>query len=167
MALRVALSAGYLACILAANWALDRWGMVPIGFSLTVPAGVYFAGFTFGLRDAVQEAASRAWVVGLIVVGAAASWLIDPTFAVASGTAFLLSEFADYAVYTPLVEKRWMVAVVASNIVGSTLDSLVFLLIAFGTTDGWIDLTIGKFYMTVPAVVVVGAVRRRRRRRRR
>jgi uncharacterized PurR-regulated membrane protein YhhQ (DUF165 family) len=164
MALRVALSAGYLACILAANWALDRWGMVPIGFGLTVPAGVYFAGFTFGLRDAVQEVASRAWVVGLIVVGAAASWLIDPTFAIASGTAFLLSEFADFAVYTPLAEKRWMVAVLASNVVGSTLDSLVFLAIAFGATDGWVDLTVGKVYMVLPAVGVVALARRRSRR---
>ena len=39
------------------------------------------------------------------------------------GTAFLLSELADFAVYTPLAERRWLTAVVASNIVGTIVDS--------------------------------------------
>lgn len=158
---RCALSAAYLVCIVGANWALAHWGIVPIGFGLTAPAGVYLAGLTFGLRDAVQEDAGRAWVAVLIVAGAAVSWWIEPAFAIASGTAFLLSEFADFAVYTPLRERRWIVAVVASNAVGSIVDSLLFLWLAFGTTTGWVDLTIGKLYMIAPAVLIVWWARRR------
>lgn len=158
---RWALSAAYLACIIGANWALAHWGIVPIGFGMAAPAGVYLAGFTFGLRDAVQEDAGRVWVAALIVAGAAVSWWIEPVFAVASGTAFLLSEFADFAIYTPLRKRRWVVAVVASNAVGSIVDSLLFLWLAFGTTAGWVDLTIGKLYMVAPAVLVVAWARRR------
>ena len=155
------LSAAYLLCIIGANWALSRWGVVPIGFGLTAPAGVYLAGLTFGLRDAVQEDAGRAWVVALIAAGAVVSWWIEPAFAVASGVAFLFSELADFAVYTPLRDRRWVVAVVASNAVGSVVDSLLFLHLAFGAPVGWVDLTIGKLYMTAPAVAIVWWARRR------
>jgi len=161
-ATRITLIAGYLACIVGANAALSRWGFVSIGFGLTAPAGVYFAGLAFGLRDAVQEVAGRATTAGAIVVGAALSWWIEPSFAVASGSAFLLSELADFAIYTPLRERRWVAAVVASNVVGSVVDSLLFLSIAFNTTGGWVDLTIGKVYMIAPAVAIVWFVRRRR-----
>src|SRR5689334_1708577 len=82
----------YVATIPAANWALDRWGIVPIGFGLTAPAGVYFAGLSFTFRDFTQDALGRFWVIIGIVVGAAVSLVISPTFAVASGTAFLVSE---------------------------------------------------------------------------
>jgi len=156
-------TSAYLACIVGANAALKRWGFVPIGFGLTAPAGVYLAGLSFGLRDAVQEVGGRVWTVAVIVIGAGLSWLIEPSFAVASGAAFLLSELADFAVYTPLRERRWAVAVVASNIVGSISDSILFLWIAFESTSGWVDLTVGKIYMIAPAVVIVGYIRRHRR----
>src|SRR4029077_3405657 len=49
------------------------------------------------------------------------------SFPIASATAFLLSELADFAVYTPLQRKRLVLAVVASSVVGLTVDSVVFL----------------------------------------
>lgn len=151
-------SVGYLACIVAANWALNRWGL--IGFlGMTVPAGTFFAGLSFGMRDAVQEAGGRLFVVGIILVGTLLSWFIEPTFAFASGTAFLFGELADFAVYTPLRERQWATAVVASNIVGSVVDSLLFLWLAFDSVAGWVDLTVVKALMIVPALVIVGAIR--------
>lgn len=150
---------GYLACILGANWALERWGIVDYGL-LVLPAGVWFAGLAFGFRDAVQELAGRSAVALVIVAGSLLSLLIEPTFAVASGTAFLLSEFADFAIYTPLRERNWPTAVAASNIVGAIVDSLLFLWLAFDTLDGWVDLTIGKALMILPAIPLVWWARR-------
>lgn len=160
-------SAAFLACIVAANAALSRWGLISLlGTSLMVPAGVYFAGLTFGLRDAVQEFGGRAWTVGLIVIGAGLSALVDPAFALASGSAFLLSELADFAVYSPLRERRWAWAVVASNAVGSIVDSVLFLWLAFGaaaiTLDGVAGLWLGKMLMTAVALPVVWWARSRR-----
>ena len=126
------------------------------------PAGVYFAGLSFGLRDAVQEDSGRLCVIALVVIGAALSWRIEPAFAVASATAFLCSELLDFAIYTPLRGRQWVGAVVASNIAGSVLDSVLFLWIAFGTAAGWLDLAIGKTYMVIPGIAVVWWARRRR-----
>lgn len=153
------LALSYLGVIVAANWALTTFGMINIGFGLMAPAGVFFAGLSFGLRDALQESYGRLLTILLIFVGAGLSWFISPTFAIASGAAFLFGELADFAVYTPLREKQWATAVIASNIVGSIVDSILFLWLAFGTAaltwSGILGLTLGKFYMILPALFIV------------
>jgi len=87
--------------------------------------------FTF--RDLTQEWLGRKVVLVAIVVGALLSWLVTSNrdLAVASGVAFLFSELADFAVYQPLRERRWLLAVAASNLVGLVIDSVLFLQIAF------------------------------------
>lgn len=153
-------SAAFLLCIVGANWAISTFGIVGVGFGLMAPAGVYFAGATFGFRDAVQELGGRFWVVGLIVLGAALSWFIEPTFALASGVAFLFSEFADFAVYTPLRERNWPSAVVLSNTVGAVVDSAIFLWLAFSSLEFLWGNVIGKLWMTALALPVVYLSRR-------
>ena len=37
-----ACAAAYLATIVAANWAVVHFGVIPVGFGLLAPAGVYF-----------------------------------------------------------------------------------------------------------------------------
>jgi len=158
------LLAAFLGTIIGANWTLNKYGLVdlPGPGTFIVPSGVYFAGLSFGLRDALHERDQRL-VPFAIALGAVLSWKIDPTFAAASGVAFGLSEAADYAVYTPLRQRRWVAAVVLSNIVGSVVDSVLFLWLAFNTTTGWADLTLGKAAMTVPALAVVALARRQGR----
>jgi uncharacterized PurR-regulated membrane protein YhhQ (DUF165 family) len=155
-------SLAFVACIVAANAALSAFGTVPVGFGLMAPAGVFFAGATFGFRDAAQETGGRLWTVGLIAVGALLSAVIDPTFALASGAAFAVSELADFAVYTPLRNRNWPTAVVLSNLVGSILDSAIFLTIAFGSLDFMAGQVVGKTYMTALALPIVGLARRKR-----
>lgn len=162
----------FVGTVFAANWALKRYGIVGVGFGLSAPAGVYFAGLAFGLRDALHEAAGRAWVLGSILVGAGLSYLIEDgvkipggvvAIAVASAVAFLLSELADLAVYTPLRERQWGVAVVASNLVGAVVDSALFLWLAFGSLSHMGGQIYGKALMIVPALLLVGALRRQRK----
>src|SRR5918993_5650960 len=114
----------YVATIFAANWAIATFGIVPVGFGLAAPAGVYFAGLAFTLRDLVQEQLGRTWTVLAILTGAAVSAVISPQFALASGVAFLLSELADFAVYSPLRRRNWLMAVALSNTVGLVADSI-------------------------------------------
>lgn len=160
----IALLAGYVACVWLANWALERWGIVSIGFGMHGPAGLYFAGLTFGLRDGVQDTLGRKAVIGGIVVGAGLAYLIAPAFAIASGVAFLVAETADFAVYTPLRQKEWGLAVLASNAVGAVVDSLLFLWLAFDWATAellWRDQSIGKLYMAAPFVVGIWIWRNR------
>lgn len=155
----------FIGCIFGANWALNRYGFVQLvgPGDIVVPAGVYFAGLAFGFRDALHEVGGRKIVLVAIAVGAMVSFGIEPDFALASGVAFGFSELADFAVYDRLRQKRWTGAVVLSNIVGSIIDSLIFLQIAFSSTDGWADLTYGKALMIVPAIVMVGVIRKLKR----
>lgn len=149
----------FLATIVAANWAIETYGIVPIGFGLMAPAGVYFVGLAFTLRDVTQRTLGKSWTIAAIIAGAGLSYLVSPQFAVASGAAFLLSELADFAVYTPLAERRWLAAVAASNVVGTIVDSALFLWLAFGSLEFISGQVVGKFYMTAAAVAVIGGVR--------
>ena len=149
----------YVGMIWAANWALGRYGFVPIGFGLTAPAGVFFAGLAFSFRDLLQDEGGRGLVFLAIGCGAALAYLIEPSFAVASAVAFGLSELADMAIYTPLRERHQYKAMALSNTVGSVVDSMLFLWIAFGTTQGWFGLTVGKVYMIVPSLALLWVLR--------
>jgi uncharacterized PurR-regulated membrane protein YhhQ (DUF165 family) len=149
----------YIGTVVAANWAIQRFGFVPVGFGLLAPAGVYFAGLAFTLRDLSHETLGRQWVVAAILVGAALSWLISPAFAVASAVAFVVSELADFAVYAPLRKRHWLGAVALSNTVGLVLDSILFLWLAFGSLAFLAGQIVGKGWMTAVAVLLLGGAR--------
>lgn len=155
----IAALAGYALCVLLANWAIDRFGFVPVGFGLEAPAGVYLAGATFTLRDLTQDALGRAWVLAAILAGALLSALISPRFALASGLAFGASELIDLAVYTPLRDRGLLRAVAASNAVGLVADSALFLWLAFGSLDLLAGQVVGKLWMTVVALALLGLLR--------
>ena len=75
--------------------------------------------------------------------------------------AFLLSELADYAVYTPLQERRLITAVVASSLAGLIIDSMVFLYLAFGSLDYLGGQIVGKAWMVLLAIPVIWWIRNR------
>jgi uncharacterized PurR-regulated membrane protein YhhQ (DUF165 family) len=145
----------YVATIFAANWAITTFGLVPVGFGLMAPAGVYFAGLAFTFRDLIQDALGRRWTYAAIVIGAGLSAFLSGPLALASGVAFLFSETADLLVYTPLRRRHWLGAVAASNTVGLVIDSALFLWLAFGSLDFLIGQVVGKLWVTALAVLVL------------
>jgi uncharacterized PurR-regulated membrane protein YhhQ (DUF165 family) len=149
----------YIGTIFAANWAIAALGVVPVGLGLMAPAGVYFAGFAFTFRDLVQESLGRTWTVCAILAGASLSIIVSPQFALASGLAFLVSELADLAVYTPMRERSWLWAVVLSNIVGLAVDSALFLWLAFGSLAFLPGQIVGKFWITLGTVALLWSYR--------
>ena len=157
--------AAYLATVVLANVAVVLWGVVPVGFGLYAPAGVYFAGLAFTLRDTTQDALGRRGVVWAILLGAALSAAFSPALAGASAVAFLVSELLDYAVYTPLRDKRWLTAVTASNVAGAVADSAIFLWLAFGSLAFLPGQVLGKLLMTALSVVILAVWREASRRR--
>lgn len=140
----------------------DGTHLAPVGFGLLAPSGVYAAGVAFVARDVVQRAAGRRWALGAIALGTLLSVLVSPSLALASGSAFLLSELADFAVYTPLQRRRFVLAVFASGVVGSLVDSLLFLSIA-GIPLGRAlpGLLLGKLWVQLLAVPVAAWLRLR------
>jgi queuosine precursor transporter len=149
----------YIGTIFAANWAIEEWGVVPVGFGLEAPAGVYFAGLAFTFRDCVHATLGRELVIVAILVGAGLSAVVSPDLALASAVAFLVSELADMAVYVPLRRRGWTLAVVCSNAIGLVLDSVLFLWIAFDSLAFLPGQIVGKAWMTLAALLVIGAAR--------
>ena len=155
----------------AANWLIGHVGtvcvptgpcLVPVAPSIMAPSGVLMIGLALVLRDLVQRRLGVEFGIGAIIVGAAISaGLAPPTLVLASAAAFLLSEFADFAVYTPLARRRLVVAVIASSVVGLVVDSIVFLWLAFGSLEFLIGQIIGKLWMVLLAIPFVMYMRRR------
>lgn len=155
----------YVATIFLANWALSTFGVVPVDgglFGIMAPAGVLFAGAAFTFRDLTQDALGRRWTAGAIIAGALCSALVSPQLALASGLAFLVSETADFIVYTPIRERNWLLAVALSNTVGLLFDSVLFLWLAFGNLDFLVGQVWGKVSMTILAVLILSLLRGRR-----
>jgi len=155
----------------AANWMIGHVGtvcapngpcLVPVAPGLLAPSGVLMVGAALVLRDLVQRRLGVEFGVGAIIAGAAISaGVAPPALVLASATAFLLSEFADFAVYTPLARRRLVAAVVASSIAGLMVDSIVFLWLAFGSLDFLVGQIVGKLWMVLFAVPFVAYLRRR------
>jgi queuosine precursor transporter len=155
----------------AANWLIGHVGtvcvpngpcLVPVAPGIMAPSGVLMIGLALVLRDLVQRRLGVEFGIGAIIVGAAISaGLAPPTLVVASAAAFLLSEFADFAVYTPLARRRLVVAVIASSVVGLVVDSIVFLWLAFGSLEFLVGQIIGKLWMVLLAIPFVMYMRRR------
>ena len=155
----------------AANWLIGHVGtvcvptgpcLVPVAPGIMAPSGVLMIGLALVLRDLVQRRLGVEFGIGAIIVGAAISaGLAPPTLVLASAAAFLLSEFADFAVYTPLARRRLVVAVIASSVVGLVVDSIVFLWLAFGSLEFLVGQIIGKLWMVLLAIPFVMYMRRR------
>jgi uncharacterized PurR-regulated membrane protein YhhQ (DUF165 family) len=90
--------------------------------------------------------------------------LAPPGLVTASAAAFLLSELADFAVYTPLQRRRLVLAVLASGLAGLVIDSEVFLWLAFGSLDFIAGQIVGKAWMVLLSLPLIRWLRERDRR---
>jgi uncharacterized PurR-regulated membrane protein YhhQ (DUF165 family) len=148
----------YVGLIFAANWAVDRWGIVPVGLGLMAPAAVYVVGLTFVVRDLLQRVGGRALAIVAIPIGAGLSALVSPELALASGCAFLASETVDMAIYTAL-ERRLVLAILVSGAVALVVDSVLFLWLAFGSLDFLPGQLWGKAVATLVGAALIFAAR--------
>lgn len=153
----------YIATIPLANWLVVHVGVIPVGFGLAAPAGVLVVGLSLVLRDMVQRSVGVTAGLLAIVLGAAISALLAPPALVAASTvAFLFSEFADFAIYTPLQRRGFIRAVIASSLVGLVVDSALFLWLAFGDLTYLWGQIVGKTEMVAASALVLAVLRSRR-----
>lgn len=166
--------AAYIACIPAANWLIGNVGtvcvpqgpcLVPVAPGLMAPSGVLMIGLALVLRDLVQRRLGVGYALGAIAAGAALSGILAPLpLVVASTAAFLLSELADFAVYTPLQKRGLVLAVLLSSVVGLVADSIIFLWLAFGSFEFLMGQVVGKAWMVLLTLPAIEWLRRRDRR---
>lgn len=163
----------FVAAIVLSNWMISHVGiptfpggphLTPVGFGLYAPSGVWAAALSFPARDLVQRSGGRWLGIAAILAGGLVSYLVsDPRIAIASGVTYLISESADFAVYTPL-QRRWFVpAVVLSGCVAAVVDSVVFLHLA-GLPAGLAavaGLVLGKVWVQLAAGPITWGLRRK------
>jgi uncharacterized PurR-regulated membrane protein YhhQ (DUF165 family) len=162
----------YLLTIPAANLMIENVGttcipsgpcLLPVGFGLMAPSGVYMAGLALVLRDFVQREIGKGWSLVAIALGAALSAGLAPLpLAIASALAFGLSELLDFAIYTPLARRRFITALVVSSAAGAVADSALFLWLAFGGLDHIAGQLVGKAWMIAAAAVLIWISHQRR-----
>lgn len=161
----------FVATIPAANFMLTNVGycsdvgpcVLPVGFGLMAPSGVYVIGLALVVRDYIHERAGVMAAYGAIVAGALVSWpMTGDRLALAGAFAFFLGESADLLVYEPLRRRGLALAMMASGVVGAIVDSALFLIFAFGSLDFLAGQVVGKLAATVAVVIGLTALRARR-----
>ena len=154
------------------NWVIVNLGvvcppgepcLVPVLPGLWAPSTVLLAGFSLVLRDVVHHCLGWRWALSSIFFGAIISGFIsDSALVVASVSAFLFAELADFAVYAPMRKRYPATAVIVSGLVGSAVDSAIFLTLAFGSVEYVFGQVLGKFWINLLAGVAIAVWRRRK-----
>ncbi|MGE0650676.1 MAG: VUT family protein [Alphaproteobacteria bacterium] len=148
----------YIALIVAVNWGFTVIPLVKMPGGEMWPPLSLAVGFIFVVRDFAQREIGHRVLLAMLV-GAALSYVMAaPYVAIASAAAFLVSELADWLVYTvtrrPLSER-----ILYSSLLGTPVDSVVFLWgIGHLSVTGVAAMTVSKM---LGALVVWWLIRRR------
>lgn len=151
----VSLVAAMVAIVASANYLVQfpvndwlTWG------ALTYPVSYFVTDLTnrfYGPRRA-----KRVVWVGFALAVALSAWLASPRIALASGTAFLVSQLMDVGIFNRLRDRAWWQPPLFSSVVGSLVDTVLFFFLAFaGTEMPWITLAIGDYGVKVAIALLL------------
>jgi uncharacterized PurR-regulated membrane protein YhhQ (DUF165 family) len=148
----------YVALIVAVNYAFTVVPMVALPDGTMWPPVSLAVGLVFVLRDFAQREIGHRVLLAMLVGAILSYFMAGAAIAVASTAAFLVSELADWAVYS-FTKKPLSQRILLSSVIGAPIDSLVFLGgIGFLSAAGVIAMTISKL---AGAVIVWWLIRRR------
>ena len=110
--------------------------------ALTYPAAFLVTDLTN--RSLGPRAARIVICVGFVLAVILSVWLATPRIALASGTAFLVAQLLDVAVFDRLRAAVWWRAPLVSSTLASTVDTALFFSIAFAATGlPWVTWALG------------------------
>lgn len=147
----------YILAIVLVNVGFEHLPLVPVGGVMWPPMSLA-VGFVFVLRDFSQREIGHGVLVAMLAGAAMSWWMASPYVAVASAAAFLVSELADWTVYTwtrrPLHER-----IMWSSALGTPIDSAVFLLLIGHFS--WLAVALMTASKMLGALIVAESLRRR------
>ena len=147
----------YVALIVLINIGFSVVPLVPV-FGEMFPPLSLAVGLIFVARDYAQREIGHKVIIAMLVAGVLSYIMASPLVAVASLAAFLVSEFADWGVYT-WIKKPFAERILISSAVSTPLDSAVFLgMIGHFSLTGVILMTVAKM---AGALVVWWMIKRR------
>jgi len=118
----------YILLIVAVNYGFSVVPLVDLPGGEKWPPMSLIVGFIFVARDFAQREIGHKVILAMLVAGGLSYIMASPFIAIASITAFLISEFADWSVYS-FTGKKFHERVLWSSAIGTPLDSIVFLAI--------------------------------------
>jgi uncharacterized PurR-regulated membrane protein YhhQ (DUF165 family) len=158
--MRFGYTLSYIALIVFVNWSFDVIPLVDLPGGEKWPPAAIITGLIFVARDFAQREIGHKVIVAMLLAGAISYVMAGPVVAGASVAAFLVSEFADWCIYS-FTGRTFSERILISSAVSTPLDSLVFLyLIGHASVTGVVLMTLSKM---VGAFVVWWLVRRRER----
>jgi queuosine precursor transporter len=114
----------YVASIVLVNWLFTALSPWETRFGNLYLANIV-VGFVFVLRDYAQREIGHRILAATLFAGAITYLMVDPAIALASVIAFMLSEMADWSVFSfwkrPLQER-----ILVSSLIAVPLDTLAF-----------------------------------------
>lgn len=154
------------AIVLASNWLVQfplnawlTWG----AFSYPV---AYFVSDVCNRIHGPRAARQIAWVG--FAAGLSSSALLAPVrIALASGTAFIVSQLLDVSIFNRLRKRAWWQAPLIGSCAASVIDTAIFFGLAFGGTEiSWLHLAVGDlgikllmaFVLLPPYRILIGRV---------
>ena len=148
----------YIALIVLVNWLFTVVPLVDMPGGEKWPPVSLVVGLIFVARDFAQREIGHRVIVAMLIAGALSYYMADPFVAAASVTAFLISEFADWAVYS-FTGRPFAQRILLSSVLATPIDSAVFLaMIGHLSLSGVVAMTASKM---LGALVVWWMVRRR------
>lgn len=149
---------GYVALIVLVNWGFTVVPLVDLPGGEKWPPMSLIVGFIFVARDFAQREIGHRVILAMLVAGVISYIMADPFVAMASVTAFLISEFADWAVYS-FTGRSFSQRILISSAISTPIDSAIFLaMIGHFSVMGAVLMTASKM---LGALAVWWMVRRR------
>lgn len=145
MRLTIFMVLAMMVIVASANWLVQY----PINDWLTWGALTYpISYFVTDLTNRIKGPAAARKVVwsGFALAVVASAFLAGPRIALASGSAFLVSQMLDIRVFDRLRERAWWQPPLFSSAVGSAVDTALFFALAFYATGmPWVTLAVGDY----------------------
>lgn len=148
----------YIGLIVAVNYGFTVVPLVDMPGGEKWPPMSLVVGFIFVARDFAQREIGHRVIVAMLLAGVLSYLMASPFVAAASLAAFLISELADWAVYS-FTGRPFSQRVLLSSAIGTPLDSVIFLaVIGHLSLAGVIAMTVSKM---LGALVVWWMIRRK------
>src|SRR6056297_2585472 len=145
MRLTVTMVLAMMVIVASANWLVQypinnwlTWG------ALTYPVSYFITDLTNRIKG--PAAARKVVWFGFALAVVLSAFIAGPRIALASGTAFLVSQMLDIRVFDRLRRRAWWQPPLFSSAVGSAVDTALFIALAFYATGmPWVTLAIGDY----------------------
>jgi uncharacterized PurR-regulated membrane protein YhhQ (DUF165 family) len=125
-----------MALIVLASNILVQYPFTPLGLGDYLTWGAFSYPFAFLVTDLTNRrfgaaGARKVVYIGFVAAVLLSAWLATPRVAIASGTAFLLAQLLDVAIFDRLRRLVWWAPPFASSVISSAVDTAVFFTLAF------------------------------------